>query len=405
MYILLLIIHLVFIFVAYILGFPFLSFIFWILWVGFSFYFSSFLGKYISLPSIPSSKMGFDFSFESFSRQGFFPIAILLFYISIYGIAYGLIGYDEIDERIFQLHNIIILSLFLVLFSLFLVFERKLSELFYRITRFHGIFSWISSIILSGIYFTDNASLSSIYFINVCILIGLMFFIEYKDRFVTDGERKQYFIIFLFLITSSIVLFGYNLFSFDKILWLIFVLSIMSILIFDYIPKITTFRNYGVISKYFWLLSSFLSVLLLYYYSFEYFSFSIALLAMFTIFHIGVHFRYGNYLAFLMGIVSIYFIYTKSFFPMILGTWNEATGFFSAVMFLYFLPIGMIGSTFFWKQEYEYDYAFIHYFSIIFSIVFSLYHTWVAGFNMLEVSLLLFFLSLLFFFSYIRLKQ
>jgi hypothetical protein len=113
-----------------------------------------------------------------------------------------------------------------------------------------------------------------------------------------------------------------------------------------------------------------------------------------------VHFRFGNYLSFGFALVSLFFIYTRSFIDM-LQDW-----FFSSIMFLYFLPILMISATFFWRKEYESDYVFVHYSSIALSIILSLYYTfWIGWIDILHISIMLFILSIIFFFSYIRLKQ
>ena len=386
--------------VSYLLWFHFLSFIFLVLGIAFLIYFSSFLAKHIDIPSIKNPGIRIEFSLKNIYNQWFFPLAILLFYFSIYGIAYGLIDYDRVDGRLFHLHNIIILALFLLLFSIYLLFERRLSELYFRITRFHIFFSSITTILLSVVYFFDYATLQTIFLVNTLILLGSIFFIEYRDKYITEIERRQNFLLFLFLLFSSVIVFGYNIFAFDKIYWLLFVMSGMSIFTFDSISKFAIFEPYILISKYFWLILSFLTVLALGYYNFYYFSFTLGLLIVFILFHIRVHFRFGNYLSFGFALASLFFIYTRSFIDMLQG-W-----FFSSIMFLYFLPILMISATFFWKKEYEYDYVFVHYTSIALSILLSLYYTfWIGWIDVLHISIMLFILSIIFFFSYIRLKQ
>jgi len=110
--------------------------------------------------------------------------------------------------------------------------------------------------------------------------------------------------------------------------------------------------------------------------------------------------RYENYLSFGVAILSLFFVYSSLFYGMIL----PEVGFFSALMFLFFLPFLLIGLSYFWEQEYEYDFIFIHYASIGFSIFGSIYYLISLGyFSLVHLSIIALLLSALFFLSYMRL--
>jgi hypothetical protein len=81
-----------------------------------------------------------------------------------------------------------------------------------------------------------------------------------------------------------------------------------------------------------------------------------------------IHIRYSNYIALSGAIFGTFFLYSIIFFPLI------STGsLISTLLFIFFLPLCIIGNTYFWEERFPYDLKMLHYSSIGFSSVFTLY--------------------------------
>lgn len=164
----------------------------------------------------------------------------------------------------------------------------------------------------------------------------------------------------------------------------------LSIFFFEWSPSFRTIGNYGDISRYVGLILSYGTLCVFAFLSFQEIFFPTIFLIFLIIFHISVHTRYENYISLGAAIFSIFFLYTSFFHGML----DVEVGFFSAVMFLFFLPFVSIGLTYFFDQEYSHDFLFLHYSAIAFSILGSLYYLISLGtFSLVHTSLIALLLS------------
>jgi hypothetical protein len=80
------------------------------------------------------------------------------------------------------------------------------------------------------------------------------------------------------------------------------------------------------------------------------------------------HIRFCNYIALSGAIFGIFFLYSMIFAPLI-----GANSLLSTLLFVFFLPLCIIGNTYFWEERFPYDLRMLHYSSIVFSVVFTAY--------------------------------
>lgn len=115
-----------------------------------------------------------------------------------------------------------------------------------------------------------------------------------------------------------------------------------------------------------------------------------------------VHIRYCNYIALSGALFGTFFLYALLFFPLL-----TATSLFSTLLFVFFLPLCIIGNTYFWEEKFAYDLRILHYSSIVFSIIFSLYTLIFLAWGdviFFTLSLCVFLLGFLLFLSYFRFR-
>jgi hypothetical protein len=127
------------------------------------------------------------------------------------------------------------------------------------------------------------------------------------------------------------------------------------------------------------------------------------LLILFSIlFFFRVHIRFTNYIAYLIGIFLIFFLYSMIFSWLISPSTPAST-----FLFLFFLPILLIGITYLFDEAHDYDFTILHYSSIVFGIVFSIYtifFIWWWGDILFILSLCIFGIAFLLFLSYFRFR-
>ncbi len=100
---------------------------------------------------------------------------------------------------------------------------------------------------------------------------------------------------------------------------------------------------------------------------FSYFHF-VYVLPIFAIFLFSIHMRYSNYIAYSTAIIVVFFLYGYLFYSLIF-----LPDLISALLFIFFFPLCIIGNTYFWEERYSYDFSLLHYSSIGFSIITGLY--------------------------------
>ncbi len=384
MYILLFIIHTAFILSTHFLGYFFLEWVFFISFLFFLLYFSPiFFSKKENNFSLPEL---------NFSIKDSINLPIILFYVALYCIVYTL----SIDfSAFFTFHQYIFISFYIILFGYILWFNWKKS-IFFDISRIHLVLSYIT--ILISFFLLIFWKEQSLLLNGVLILVTF----AYSYRFFSASQEEKIYLFLSFLFTTLVGIFSivYALFpSFASPINLS-ILPIVCIVSFEGIWYISVFRRFFSSARIFFLIFLILLSIPILFLSVSSFPL-VFLLICIAIFLFSVHIRYSNYVCFWGGIFVIYFIYTIIFFSLL------TTGsLLSALLFVFFLPLCIIGNTYFWDQRFEYDFTFLHYASIAFSVVFSLYSTlfvpwWALLPFYLSLSLFLFWiLSLLSYFRF-----
>lgn len=144
--------------------------------------------------------------------------------------------------------------------------------------------------------------------------------------------------------------------------------GIIALSLFEISPRIPIFDNFiepSRVSLLTLLLGSTLILMispLISYYHFVWF------LSIFAVFLFSIHIRYSNYVSYLLGIVTLFFLYTNLFSSLIL-----LPDILSSLLFIFFFSLCIIGNTYFWEERYPYDFSLLHYSSIGYSTITTIY--------------------------------
>lgn len=165
------------------------------------------------------------------------------------------------------------------------------------------------------------------------------------------------------------------------------------------VKNIRFFRSFLLESRVFFLwvvigITTILSVLLFWDFS------AIYVLMPIIVFLFSVHVRFSNVVTYSLALFEVFLLYTFLFFGII-----SPTSPISTLIFIFLLPMIIIGNTYFWEESQKYDFAIMHYASIAFGAIFFLYSslfiTWEkSSFIFYSFGFLL--LATLFFLSYFR---
>ena len=184
--------------------------------------------------------------------------------------------------------------------------------------------------------------------------------------------------------------------------FIIFTSGISAMLLFEGMPRYRFFTPFLPISRVYVLvafISAYSISLIAALFDVSYYGF-IFLGILFLFF---IHIRYSNYIAFSLAIFGTFYLYSLVFFSLI-----SPESLVSTLLFIFFLPLCIIGNTYFWEERFPYDLRVLHYSSIVFSMIFTLYSLifvawwWVIFFTL---SLSVFCLGFLLFLSYFRFRS
>lgn len=397
MYILILAIHAVFIFISHFLEYRIFEGIFIILCIFFLFYFSP---LFFTESSIKEDWKTQDISLKEklsrYSPKDSLIIPVIFLYIALYGFVFSIFGniYPFIS-----LHTGMVIFIFLIFLGYGMSFYWK-HDVFFDLLRFHSIFTLISSIIFVGIFLYTKTEYTLLYLLLSVLGFGSStFLLQYTKKenpiFLTSFWFGVYVLFYNILLSTAL----YTEFSF-----ILFCLSVISILFFEYTPKIKILLPYTQFFQYFSLFSLFLILPVLLYIAFTTIqALIIFLLIGIAIFFLSIHIRYTNYIVFLICIILTYSLYGLIFIDLLLDP-----TIFSSFLFIFFLPILLIGITYFSEEQHQYDFIILHYSSLFFSTVFSFYSIFFVPWweNLLFITSLSFFgVALLLFMSYFRFRK
>ena len=389
-------IHIVFIAITHLLGYRILEGIFLVLCVFFLFYFSPlfFLDDEWESPDKKAISSWKDI-FKDISPKTSLLLPIVLLYVAIYGFLFS--TFSGQNSGII-LHGFIVLGIYTIWIVYMIAFHWK-NDIFFELFHFHTLFAMISTIIFAfSIPFYPLAYHILSPIIGIMAIMATCFLLFYTKR-----ESIPFLFIFLLAIFATLYL-SITYFIWDiAMVYILVCWVILAFSIFEIFPKISIFTEYITLFQYFSLLSILIFLpAIVFIAASTLHSISLILLWCIALFFLSIHVRYTNYVVFIVSILSTYFFYALLFADLLMRPSMS-----SLFLFLFFLPILLIGTTYFWQEVHPYDFIILHYSSIAFSALCSLYSIfflWWWGDILFVASLCIFWVALLFFMSYFRFR-
>ena len=394
MYSIIIAIHAVFIFLSHLLGFRFFEWIFLLLCIFFLFYFSPlfFINSQWIEENTGKKYPEMSTIFKNFSLRNSLLIPLTLSYTALYGFIIWLFGFWD---SFLLIHSVISIGIFIILFWYILSFEWN-NDMFYEIFQYHSILSFFSTLLFAIISFFQYTQIS-IFFLLLGILSVLwwVFFLS-----ISRIILRFYTVLLLSSMISLLFLILHFFFHFHTLSLFLSLVVIFWITIFEYFPTVSFFILQKTILRYFSLVLLLCIIPFLLFLIFSDITLPFLLLLAITIFFFSIHIRYSNYISYGIGLGITYFLYSVFFFSLL-----SSGLLFSVLLFIFFLPFLLIGITYFWEEQYEYDFIILHYSSIMFSGIYSIYSIFFIwwGVNFLFVfSSCILWLAILLFLSYFR---
>ncbi|PIQ12062.1 hypothetical protein COW06_00205 [Candidatus Gracilibacteria bacterium CG12_big_fil_rev_8_21_14_0_65_38_15] len=334
-----------------------------------------------------------------FLKKGSYYTSFLFFYASLYGFVYSMnLIYNF--SSFSQIFHYITLFLSLIITGIFFFFLQKKKEVIFLIFRSNCI---IYSIIYSFFllfFLWENTSPNIFFIINSLFPIVTLLSVLIFDSFF---KYKVYtYILFLFYLFLIGFYYASVIFP-TTTLWHSF-LGIISLLIIVYtfiFPYKSYFRSFKQISQTIGIYSGYATALFISM-SILFESLSLLLLSLLSIsilFHYSVHNFFKNYVSYALFLLLFVFLYIKAF--ILLGTGSLI----SDILFIFILPYIFIGTSYLIRPKYPKDLYILHSIAISFSILASVYcFIQMNSVDILGISTILFFESILLFISYLRYK-
>lgn len=388
MYLLLIGVHAVFFEIAYLLDSILMQWAFLLLLIFFLLYFSPLFFS----ESRRSSHDGIKIPELNLSPKKTILIPLILTYFGIYVLAFTVTR--DLGTN-FSLHLYILLFIFLIFGGIIFAFNWD-TPFFRDALRFHLICSYITIFaqLIYFVVFAGEITSIHIFFSAVTLVFSYFFFTYFPDENVSIFLAG--IVALIISLDSFMVYLAWDMHPFT----LLGLTGIIALSLFEISPRIPIFDNFiepSRISLLTLLLGSTLILMispLISYYHFVWF------LPIFAVFLFSIHIRYSNYVSYLLGIVTLFFLYTNLFSSLIL-----LPDILSSLLFIFFFSLCIIGNTYFWEERYPYDFSLLHYSSIGYSTITTIYSlffvVWWAGFT-LFLACSLFLLAILFLLSYFR---
>ncbi len=328
-----------------------------------------------------------------FLREFSKHIWIILFYFSLFLFSI----YFEITFAYFQF------IIGLIVFLLYFGFKKNdfFVEFFHINSSLFSIYYIISYLI---IFFTDINFLWFIDFLN-CLLIVFSFiilFIHYKNLKATKIKNYIFVHFSVYLFLSFIFYISWYFISLNILFWLSILSTLFSIFFFDIFPKISYFSINIYLSRllsiwflYFWILTGILYLMFSWYSSFIFICLIIS-----YFFNLYIHYKFQNYVSFIISLFVWTFLIYYTFYPNIIYVED-----ISFLIFSIFFSSFLIFTTYIYKFKYIYDFYVIHTYAFLINLISVIIYFIFNDFLLLYVSLLLFVESIFFFASFNRLKN
>lgn len=392
MYPLLILVHSMFFGVAYLLGNIVLQGVFFLLLVFFLLYFSP---LFFTPDQSKESTLLADIPSINISPKKSIIIPLILTYLGIYILAFTVTG--DATNR-FHINIYILLFIFALFSGYMLAFDWE-NTFFRDALRFHLVCSYITIFAQLVYYFAFSGTITLLQILFLIVVIGfsVLFFS------IADDESEPLFLAFLISTLIAIDTVFVYLFPTISLFSLLGITGLIAIAAFEYTPMIRFFHRFIEPSRVLFLtLLLLLSGVLMLSPLFSYYGF-VWILPIYSIFLFSVHIRYSNYIAYAVALFTLFFLYSYLFYPLLISS-----NILSSLLFTFFFPFCIIGSTYFWQERYPYDFSLLHYSSIGFSALTSLYSlifvAW-GGHITLVLAYSLFLLAALFLLSYFRFQH
>ena len=387
MYLLLIGVHIIFFYIAYLMWSFLMQGAFAVLLVFFLLYFSP-----LFFSQRESSKSELRIPDLGISPQNSILIPLILTYLGIYVLAFTVTR--DMGTN-FNLHLYILLLIFLILWGYIVAFDWD-SVFFRDALRFHLICSYITIFAQLVYFFIFSGDITPIHLIFSVITVGFsyLFFTYFRE------ESPSIFLAFLISLIISLDTVVLYIAPSLQIWTLLGITGLITIALFELVPRISLFHDFIESNRVF--LLSLLLVLtwtLMLSPFFSYFHF-VYFLPIFAIFLFSIHIRYCNYISYSIATVVLFFLYSYLFYSLLL-----LPDLLSALLFIFFFSLCIIGNTYFWEERYPYDFSLLHYSSITFSILTGLYSLFLVAWGAwltLFLACFLFSLAILFLLSYFR---
>lgn len=393
MYALIIAIHAIFITVSHFLWYRIFEWIFFLLCVFFLFYFSPLFfldDEEKSWKKWRKSPMDI---LKQLSPKNSLILPVVLLYIAIYGFLFSLFPREG---NTLLYHSIIVSAIYIVFIAYGIAFYWK-NDVFFELLRFHTLFTLISSIIFTLSLLLQSQAPSFLHPVTAIMwILSWTFLLSY-----TRQENNIFLWSYLSGTFATVILASLWSIPSIRIIEICAILTALALVIFEYLPNRPIFYPYATIFRYFSLVSILLLLLPISYIAFDTVdSIAIILLSITVIFFLSVHRRFTNYVVYIVAILEVFLIYSLLFSGLLIHP--DMT---SVFLFLFFLPLLLIISTYLWEEAHVYDFVILHYSSIAFSILYSLYTVLFMGWGsdiLFVISLCIFGVALLFFLSYFR---
>lgn len=395
MYALLIAIHAVFIGIAHIFSYRIFEGVFLLLGCFFLFYFSPlfFLDK-------EEKKEGASFSltdiFSSVSLKNSFLIPMGLFYVGLSLLLYSLFG---TKEGLLFIHAVIVILLYAVFLGYGLLFYWK-HDVFFEALRFHTLFTLLGTILLIFSNILSGISYEMLHLLLLILGIGASIFLLTFTR----KEGYTFLITLLFSLFLTCILSFLLVFPRPEIITLFALSLAISCIFFDLLPRLPLLEKYTAIIRYFALTICLVSTIWLISFVFiEFSTLGVLALSLSFFFLLSIHIRFTNYIGYIFALFLLFFLYSVLF----IGLLDPSTP-ISLFLFIFFLPVLLLWSTYIIEEAHTYDFIILHYSSIGFSVAYSLYSLFFLGWwgdIFFILSFTFFGIALLLFLSYFRFRK
>jgi hypothetical protein len=393
MYAIIIAIHAIFITVSHFLWYRIFEWIFFLFCIFFLFYFSPLFfldDEEKGWKKWRKSPMDI---LKQLSPKNSLVLPVVLLYIAIYGFLFSLFP-NEGSTLLY--HSIIVWAIYIVFISYAIAFYWK-NDVFFELLRFHTLFTLISSIIFTLSLLIQSQDISILHPTTAILwVISWTFLLSYARQ-----ENTIFLWSYLSGIFATVILTALWMSPEIRIIELCAISTVLSLFIFEYFPNRPIFYPYSTVFRYFSLISILIILLPVAYIAFDRVdSLAIIILSITVLFFLSVHRRFTNYVVYIVAILEVFLVYSLLFSGLLVHP--DMT---SVFLFLFFLPLLLIASTYLWDESHKYDFVILHYWSIAFSVLYSLYSIFLMswGNNLLFViSFCIFGIAMLFFLSYFR---